>query len=383
MPTNQPDPRQPTTTETEAHSTRYRGAPVEETETEAHRYKVGGPAEATETEAHYDRFVGPAHRANGEVGATGCQQLCPHHRFGGKLMNSFSRISRTRTVLTIISVTVAALACGSASASAKSWYLSVRPAHITQGGSVVIKTTAGRRCSLIIRMGGRNYRFGLPRGGERITTGQTAALGRARVTVYCRGLVATGWFSIAQRPSQPEPPAPTPPSTSTPAPPVTPPTKTNTPPATTTTPTAPAPQTPITVANVCQLNPGLGRMYTTTTNGNPTAYWTDGSKVTILAFSDDGNSSVDIAAVVGPDGQSIAYFARCDWSNWLDVAQYEAAQSQAGVPPAQSSSLGYLIQEQTDDAAASEADVWFKPSAGIQMCLTNPYGTCDYEPIDS
>ncbi len=191
------------------------------------------------------------------------------------------------------------------------------------------------------------------------------------MTVHCSGLVATTRLNVIAPPATPAPPpasTPTPPPASPPS-----------------TPASAATQTQVTVANVCGLNPALGPIhYTTSSEGWPTAYWTDGSgsKLTLMAFSDDGDNKVDIAAVFGADGQSIAYFAHCDWSSWLTVAQFEAAQTQQGVSSSQASSLSYLLQEENNNAIFEEESDWFQPAAGWQVCPGDAPNMCDFEPVD-
>jgi hypothetical protein len=271
---------------------------------------------------------------------------------------------------------MAAALPGNALAKSKDWFLVVRPGQVTPGGSVKIKTTAGRKCGLTIRIGGKNYHYRLPKGGERFTFPTSTPLGNSRVSATCKGKVATINLKVVQGgQSTPPPTSPSTPPASSPAPPASPPPS-----------AAGSSQTPITVANVCGLNPALGPIHdTTSAQGWPTAYWTDGtdSKVTLMAFSDDGDNKVDVAIVVTPDGQGIAYFAYCNWSSWLSVAQFEAQQAQQGVPSSQASSLGYLLQEQTDNAIFEEEQDWFQPAVGYQECPDNPYETCDYEPVDN
>jgi hypothetical protein len=268
--------------------------------------------------------------------------------------------------------TIAAVFPASALATSKGWTLTVRPAQVAPGGSITIKTNAGRKCALTIRVGGTNYHYRLPRGGSSYTLSAATPLGKGRVTVHCKGRVAAINLNVVSA-SGTQPAAAPPPATTPPPPPP----PSNPPPAST--------QTPITVANVCALNPALGPIhYMTSAQGWPTAYWTDGtgSKVTLMAFSDDGDNKVDVAVVVTPDGQGIAYFAYCNWTGWLDVAQFEAQQAQQGVPNSQASSLAYLLEEQTDDAIFQEDQTWFQPAIGWQVCPGDATAMCDYEPDD-
>lgn len=89
-------------------------------------------------------------------------------------------------------------------------------------------------------------------------------------------------------------------------------------PAAQTTPPAPT-QTPTTVANVCHLDPGLGQAHFVTVGGMATAYWTyDTGAVRMLTYSDDGDTAVDAAGALSPDG-TVTYVARCDWSVWVSA----------------------------------------------------------------
>jgi hypothetical protein len=264
-----------------------------------------------------------------------------------------------------------------ASAGAHGWTLHLKPATVPQGGTVSIWTTArARTCALTIRIAGQNHRYRLDRHGDRFSLSARTALGRARVTVHCEGLVASESFRVvrpaAKQPAPTSPLPPTSPPASSPAP---------------VAPTAPAAQaTPLTVYNVCHFNPGLGtpQYIYPVVNGQvePTAAWLDSSgQLAFLAASTDGDSAVDIAVIpTAADRSVIAYFARCNWSNWITVAQWQQAQPQAGVTAAQAGSQAYLQEVMPiNDSLASLDLPWVTQSVGWSQCATNPYDQCDYE----
>jgi hypothetical protein len=251
-----------------------------------------------------------------------------------------------RGAATVLLVLVALLSVAGSTASAKKpkvWYLSVSPAHVAQGGNVAIKTTLHSRCRLTLRFRTYAFHYTMTNGAKLLTIPRNETTGRWRVRVDCGQTYATNAFTVRS--------------------------------------TVLATRIPITVANVCSLNPALGQVHKKVFNGYPTAYWTDGSQLSMLAFSVDGNSSVDIAVIPNAQG-GIAYFARCSWAKWLTVAQYEQAMAQQGVSNAQASSFSYLLQEQQASSIYQEDSDWFTPEPGWQECPTNPYDECDYESTD-
>jgi hypothetical protein len=189
----------------------------------------------------------------------------------------------------------------------------VAPATVAPGAHITVTTTSSARvCSLTIRIAGVNYRFRLHRNGDNVRISRRAPLGVGSVNVRCGQLVAATTFTIAL------PAALTAPSSAPANAPVT--TRTAPPPA----PAA----TPWTVYNVCHFNPGLGPVTTGNGNGIPYAFWRN------IAWSTDGNSTVDAAAVL--DGSQITYLAICSQQNWIVVGVAEQqAQTNPTSPAAQ------------------------------------------------
>ena len=84
--------------------------------------------------------------------------------------------------------------------------------------------------------------------------------------------------------------------------------------------------TPITVYGVCHMTSAYGTVYTGNFNGYPTAYWLNSAGApSIIAYSDDGNSSLDAAGVVNSAGE-ISWVALCNQSAWTSVARIEQQQ---------------------------------------------------------
>ena len=232
------------------------------------------------------------------------------------------------------------LAVGSPTASAApTWTMSVSPAQIPRGGSVAITVTRRARCHVILTIAGSRFHYGIKRKLV-LTIPRNEPTGRVRVEMDCGQWYETSSFKIIKSPL--------------------------------------AQRTPITVYNVCHLNPGLGHYISTNVSGYPAVIWPDGSHVRMFAYSIDGDTAVDVAVIANAQG-GVAYFAYCTWDRWLTVAQFQQAQAQQGVPSAQASSFAYLIQEQQVDAIQQEDSDWFTPSPGWQECPTNPYDYCDYE----
>ena len=257
-----------------------------------------------------------------------------------------------------------------APAAAHGWSLHVKPRTVRQGGKVTIWTTArARSCALTMRVAHRNYRYRLARGRTIFSLTRHVALGQARVTAHCEGLVKAETFTIVPRPanhSAPTPPAATPPAA---------------------TPTVPAP-TPVTVYNVCHATPGLGthQKLDVPVNGQnwPTIAWTDSTgQLSLLLAATPGSSTYNVAVIpTAADRSVIAYFARCTWTNWLTVTQWQAAQASAGtgVTAAQAGSLGYLQEVMPiNDSLDSLALPWVTPQVGWSECPTTPYADCDFE----
>lgn len=264
------------------------------------------------------------------------------------MMNTRARrqvgcVARSAVILVLAVVAFSAVA--ESTASAKTWYLTISPARVERGGNVAIETTNHAKCRVTLRVSGYVFHYTMRGGQKLLAIPRTETPGRWRVRVDCGRTHAINSFTVLN--------------------------------------SVLGARTPITVANVCALDPALGTVHTETVTGYPTAYWTDGSgaHVTMLAYSIDGNSSVDVAVVASTQG-GIAYFARCSWSRWLTVAQYEQSQAQQGVSSAQASSFAYLLQEQTDNSIYEEDSDWFTPEPGWQECPANPYDDCYYEDTD-
>jgi hypothetical protein len=261
------------------------------------------------------------------------------HRAHGKLPGWFTRSA----AVLLAGVMFCAFAAASASARPH-WTMSVSPAQIPRGGNVAITVTSRARCHLILTIKGTHYHYKIT-GKDLLTIPRTEPTGRAKVEVDCGQWYETDSFKIIKAPL--------------------------------------AHRTPITVDNVCHLDPALGTVHDITLNGEPSAYWLNASgHYSMLATSLDGNASVDAAAVLNAQG-GIAYFARCTWSKWLSWSQYEQAVGQPqGVSNSEASQFAYLVQEQNTDAIQEEDSDWFTPSPGWQECPTNPYDSCDYEESD-
>lgn len=279
-----------------------------------------------------------------------------------------------RRILTGSVLTLALGLLFAASAAAHGWSLHIKPRTVPQGGSVTIWTTArARSCALTMRVGHRNYRYRLDRGRTIFSLTRNVALGRARVTVRCEGLVKSGTFRVVPRPGKH--PAPTPPPASQPPP---------------VAPTVPAlVATPVTVYNVCHAVPGLGthQKVDVTINGQiwPTLAWTDSSgQLALLLAATPGSTTYDIAVIpTAADRSVVAYFARCTWPNWVTVAQWQAAEASAGagVTAAQAGSISYLQETMPiNDSLASTGLTWVTPSVGVSECPTDSSLDCDYEP---
>jgi hypothetical protein len=262
--------------------------------------------------------------------------------------------------------------CGllfAALAGANSWTLYVKPDRVAQGGTLGIWTTAqARTCALTIRLGGQSYNYRLKRAGDRFSLSQGTALGHGRVTVHCEGLVASETITVIRRPRTHSAPSATEPQSNPP-------------------PVSPASQsTPVTVYNVCHLDPGLGTQHDLDPDVNgqiwPTVAWLDSSgQIAILAASTDGDSAVDIAVIpTAANPNVVAYFARCSWSNWITVAQWEQDQQQSGVSAAQAGSLAYLQEVMPENSSLASTDLpWVTPQVGWSQCPADPYSECDYE----
>jgi hypothetical protein len=260
------------------------------------------------------------------------------------------------------------------SAAARGWRLSVKPSVVTRGGTLRIRTTSGARtCRLAFRIAGITYRYRIRGRGSDFTMARNSDLGRARVTVRCKGVVRSKTFRIVRAATQHVTPPPTPPSGNSP-------------------PAASGPQrTPVTVYNVCHFDPRLGTpRYVTLNSGGlaePTAVWYDSSgRITFFAMSIDGDSFVDEAVVPTADNSAVAYFARCTWPDWVNVATWQ--QEHTGVTAAEAGSQAFLESVMPIDLSAPEiASAWVQEDAGWQQCHDpsefGPDALCEYEPAPS
>jgi hypothetical protein len=97
-------------------------------------------------------------------------------------------------------------------------------------------------------------------------------------------------------------------------------------------PTAPRVQavsTPVTVANVCSFNRGLGQVHLGTVAEGfpvPTAYWWNtNNQATLYAFAtDSGSSTVNLVVIpTVPGGGTPAWVARCGWPAWISFAEWQ------------------------------------------------------------
>jgi hypothetical protein len=88
--------------------------------------------------------------------------------------------------------------------------------------------------------------------------------------------------------------------------------------------------TPITVYGVCHMTSAYGTVHTGNVNGYPTAYWLNSAGApSIIAYSDDGDSSLDAAGVVNSAGE-IGWIAFCNQRTWTSAARI-VQQEQRGV----------------------------------------------------
>lgn len=86
---------------------------------------------------------------------------------------------------------------------------------------------------------------------------------------------------------------------------------------------------PKTLPDVCALSPSVGTMTTGSVHGVDYAYWVNtAGAIDIMAFSIDGNSSVDAAAIV--DDGRVVDVGLCSRGYWTTVA---GAQRQAAYDP--------------------------------------------------
>lgn len=107
------------------------------------------------------------------------------------------------------------------SAAAARWHASVAPAAVERGGTLTVRVSSGRRCSLALRIGQQTLhdRF---RRRDQFVIGAEAALGEARVTVTCGRTSEVRTFTIdagaTSTPKAAPTPTPSPAPTPTPSP---------------------------------------------------------------------------------------------------------------------------------------------------------------------
>jgi hypothetical protein len=258
-----------------------------------------------------------------------------------------------------------------ASAAARGWTLSVKPSTVTRGGTLRIRTTSrARTCRLTFHIGSSNYRFRIRGHGSDFTMATNSDLGRARVSVRCKGVVRTKRFTIIQRKATQPSSAP---GASAPPPSASPP--------------ASAPHTtPVTVYNVCHLDPGLGpyQSISATYQGMPapSAVWVNSAgRITMFASSIDGDNAVDVAVIPTADHTAIAYFARCNWTDWVSMSQWLA--QHPSVTSEQAASWQYLGGIMPIEPLNLD-NTWTQPSAGWIQCedpgAYDPGTLCNYYP---
>ncbi len=120
----------------------------------------------------------------------------------------------------------------------------------------------------------------------------------------------------------------------------------------------------------------------------PEAYWFENGEITILAQSPPGGGPVDLAVVLTPGSKdtSIEYVARCAWSQWLTVPQYQALLQSENQPTYSPTSSAFQVQYDMYGATAvgSEIGDYFTPSAGYSVCSYDTsadcYTTVTYDP---
>jgi hypothetical protein len=144
--------------------------------------------------------------------------------------------------------------------------------------------------------------------------------------------------------------------------------------------------TPLTVANVCGINPGIGRAQYTNDDayGYPAVYWVNSNnQITVLAYSDNGDTAVDVAAVLQPqpNGEDpIAFIAECSWSQWINVAELEQQEQQAGITTYAPGSESWWAQlAPSMEALNGLALEDYEPTVGVSVCNYDTSQECDYE----
>jgi hypothetical protein len=153
---------------------------------------------------------------------------------------------------------------------------------------------------------------------------------------------------------------------------------------------APTP-TPLTVANVCSFNPGLGHVYFQTAAENlqiggpgwPVAYWLNSKgELIFLAAATEGGTAVTVAIIpIAPNSGTPAYAARCEWANWLTVAEYQQQLEQANLTTyVPGSQVWWQELAPSMEALNGLAAEDYTPSVGVSVCSFDTSSECDYEP---
>jgi hypothetical protein len=170
----------------------------------------------------------------------------------------------------------------------------------------------------------------------------------------------------------PPPPAPKPISPAKPAP-------------------APAPvATPLTVANVCGFNPGLGQRYEESAAQDlqeggpawPVSYWLKSNgEIAFLAAATDGGTAVTIAVVPVPGSEgAIEFIAQCNWSKWLTVPEFQQQLEQADLTTYEPDSQSWWQElAPSMEALNGLALEDYTPTVGISVCNFDTSEECDYE----
>ena len=125
-----------------------------------------------------------------------------------------------RSAVILVLAVVAFSAVAESTASAKTWYLTISPARVERGGNVAIETTNHAKCRVTLRVSGYVFHYTMRGGQKLLAIPRTETPGRWRVRVDCGRTHAINSFTVLN--------------------------------------SVLGARTPITVANVCALDPALG-----------------------------------------------------------------------------------------------------------------------------
>jgi hypothetical protein len=116
--------------------------------------------------------------------------------------------------------------------------------------------------------------------------------------------------------------------------------------------------TPVTVYNVCHINPGLGTaFFGSQAQGftDPVVYWLykANQQLAFFAAATEGepHGEVDTAFFFNPGSTTLTAFARCTWPVWVNLAVWN--QEHPAAPPITSASVALdnpIFSEVTPDA---------------------------------